>query len=433
MVGKTGNSKMLFPYLEDSMNLWRKTFEQIKNEEYYFASSRNHDLSSRDTQLAIFDTFREHVLDRDLVGFRDSLIAVNYMRDDILARYVAASVNEIQGWEGNKNLEIARYVVTQARDLVTNVVDKRVVPVEQYFREENIAEVVMNNLQNFAPQFQRQSSSSVKSYDLEVLSVSNLTGLFDMTKKTSMDVSPHDIKYGLFSRLKASYREMIKFIDWIMGLRSWEDYPYDAIGLITVVPDLSPEGKSSGSNLYRFGNFIKTKYAGDGFIKLCNNKEKTYDTEYGRKILIHKLGDEYDVHNYNNVIKQSRDIEKRIRARKNKELKNYEVEGLKQGHQYKHRVEESRAETWVMNKFMHDIYTGEFIGHNTAYISRREQERMAQLINPALSDAVKEEQKRKSKGKGSSSNARPLPSLNIVGNRIESMFIPVFNPDYISM
>jgi hypothetical protein len=428
------SAKFSFEDLEQKINRYRAIMGAAIKEEQAKARLDGDDPGSVDVQDRIYEKFRENVTDEELETFKSNFYALTLQRDEILKRYVDKSVAEIKSKAQNAELLPAHFVVVHARDKITNAVDRNIVQVTDYFNEKNINKVIKEKPREYIPlNFKRREGQTVEFKDIEILSVSNLTGLYDVLDSKDGKVAVDDLKYSLYSRIKMSDREMIKFVDWVLGLRSEEDYPYDAIGLISVVPNENLEGKLGGEQIYSFGTFVEkfAKKYGPYFVKNVNNKEQNAKME-NKKPVVQKLNAEsYDPINYATIIRNCKHMIDRVKKKmSNKDyLPNKEErETLLQGKQYKHYVESTRAETWVMNKFMYEIYIGEIIGHTTKYISRREQERIAYLNNPALSDAYQDELKRRKKNCVKTEvDCPPQPSRTRIAERVQNLFYPVFN------
>ncbi|HEY9701357.1 MAG TPA: hypothetical protein V6C58_02870, partial [Allocoleopsis sp.] len=217
-------------------------------------------------------------------------------------------------------------------------------------------------------------------------------------------------------RVKTSDRERDKFVDWLLGLRDQDDYPYDSIGMIVVMPNTNANCLECGKELYKFRDYvfdISKRHKND--IPIQKNVKSRVDNNNSN---VKKLLDEgYDRDNYFQVIRQLRvtnkDLDEKFRN-KIPILDRDEESKLLQGIQLKHHYDNDRAETWIMNQEMYENYTGKYIGHTSYYIKARELQRKTFLENPALSYAKSKDPK------------NPEPSLYDLANYFEMLFRNVF-------
>ncbi|MGV8168765.1 MAG: hypothetical protein ACP5N3_01800 [Candidatus Nanoarchaeia archaeon] len=428
-VDSRSTKKVPFDFFEQKMNDYRTLMKTIINEEYAVARDSNIDPGSAYVQERIFNRFRMKVSDEELNTLSDNFYAMILQRDDFLERDVDNTISEIKRWNENSDLLEAHYLIIEAKHKPTNMVKTRTVYTTAYFNEKNIDKVLSEKPGDYIPDFSQDIEGIVNSDDIEIRSVSNLTGLYNISRISGERPEISELEYKVYSRIKASYREMIKFVDWFLGLRSEEDYPYDTCGKKVIFPDKNLDGTEGGSRIYIYRDYIResSKKHGGRFIQKNVNKREKNASENVKKL----IEEEYDKNNYMDLMRQCRRVTELL-SKKRKMPSETEKEMLLQGIQSKYFSEGERIETWIMTDFMHEIYMGPLIGHSAAYIAKREQDRIAYLNNPALSDARKDEAKKKHKNNDrtgvSKQNAVAAaePSLAIVAKKSEELFSRIF-------
>jgi hypothetical protein len=230
-------------------------------------------------------------------------------------------------------------------------------------------------------------------------------------------------------------RERKKLIDWMLGLRPKEDYPYDATGALVAVSDTNKDGKEDGMQIYSLRDFIVKRCRQYGKIIQENLRTKVENS----KSKIQKLAiEKYDSENYRTVMRQSRDLSRKLeRKKRHKDKLELDYEQMSvlrkiffQGPKIEHYFNDTRTETIIMNKEMYKNYSGEYIGHTSTYIAWRDQERELYLNNPALSEARKKErlraEKKNIKKHQKTDRPAPEPSLAIIAKLLEDRLNIIF-------
>jgi len=360
-------------------------------------------------QDRIYERFSEIITDEEMNALKHKFKDVTYSRDKNLATYVTEIVKYTKSLKGNDTLEEIHFIQTMARDKKTGVVTTQIVYVDKYHNEKNIESIIAKEFDKYVPEFIRPNKEKADKSEIEILSVSNITGLYD-TKKISKnkqilkkeDIINH-LEYQIESRIKTSERELKKFIDWLCGLRSIGDYPYDGIALRVIISDEKRACGTNGEQLYNFVSHVEKKYGKYGEFLKQNTKTKS---ENAKKIdpegnpNVKKLDkDEYDYNNFMDILLNMRktylSLKREVKRHPDYKLSKEEKETLKQYFQIKHYLEDGdRAEIQIMTKEMYSHFVGEFIGHTARYIKGRDDDCIEYRLDPAKSDAAKETIKR---------------------------------------
>ena len=391
-------TKLPYEYMEDTLDWMRLELDKIINQEQRAAEEMGEDPGSPYVQNQSYDRFRASITNEDIKRFNEEFNALNGQRDKTLTEKVNESMTLVKSWHPQKNLVDAHFLNTIAKDQngiikndkIIHEVKTRIVPISGYFNEENIDVVINKEPYKYLPEFRRPNGKLAEYDEMEILSISNVSGLYDPLflnpKKDLLDI----LIYQFHSRIKRSEREKIKAVDWVLSLRSVDDYPYDGIGIIPIFPDLGYDKKECGELMYKYVDYVRSLSSKDKKFIMKHIQTKTENRSTG----IIKLLKRYDRDNFNQVIHQVIETY-RMANEKRSQNKEYiitkeEREKMLQGPQIKSHIQGDRAEIWVMNQLIYDIYANsEHMGHTAEYIMRRDAEREAYLHNPALSDGLK--------------------------------------------
>ena len=404
-VGINKKPKWSSEAMENTLDDIRTTFELIKIEEQDDATVKGIDPGLPIVQKKMYSRLKELISPSDVKHFNENFYSITQRRDDILQRTGNDITNIImKDWCQNSNLSPRYFIKTIARDKtlktingkLTYDVQERIVPIDEkngteYFTENQIDEEINKNPQKYLPEFRRPNNRIAELDEVELVSISNLTRFGNKSNKQLIE---------LYKRIKNSEREKAKAVDWATGMRGWEDYPFDDLGLIGVFPDDKIGKLAPGEILYKFLDFIY-----DG--KMSRNKDRIIKnhmtlTEYisNRDELLLKLTHKYNIENYYKIMeiinRSDRELSEFKRNHDMNNLNEQETKYLRklkganlQGLQFKGFIDGERAEVWSMNERMFKAYTGEHIGHTGDYIFGRDEFRELYLHNPALSDGRK--------------------------------------------
>lgn len=431
--------------LTEKIHEYRKILRNIRVNEYALAKAQRIDPDSEYVQDQIYDKFCKAVPESELIQLKQKFTEVTHSRDRNLETYVNDIVEYTKGLKGNKDLKEIHFIQTTARDKKTGVVTTHIVPVDMYHdrrdyhNEKDIEFIIANEFDKYVPQFIRPNKEKAQKEEIEILSVSNITGLYDAGKisKSKKKIEKKDyinhLEYRVESRIKTSERELRKFVDWLCGLRSLGDYPYDGIALRVIISDEKRQCGTSGEQLYQFVSYVADKYKSNGKVLRQNTKtaeendaiaksdERQKRNKKGTAIRnredenddskVKKLNKyEYDPKNFSEILFNMRkmylSLEKKTDKDPKYKLTKYERETLKQYFQIKHYLKDGdRAEIQIMTQEMYNHFTGKFIGHTADYIKSRDDDCIAYRIDPSKSDAEKdakrrEERTKKNKSKG---------------------------------
>jgi hypothetical protein len=280
-----------------------------------------------------------------------------------------------------------------ARDVKTGDVKTRIIPVTGYYNERNIDSIIKYRHEEFLPEFIRPNGEKTALNEIEILSISNVTGLYDPRKPKKAEEIFESLDYATYSRLKNSEREMNKLIDWYLGLR--EDYPYDGMAVRVIPMNEKLKSGNTGQQIYILRDYVLNNYKKFGPIiqKNVNNIKENSESKV-KKLLMEK----YDANNFRDVTNQMKRVysalEKKFNDNKLPELTPEQKNSLLQYIQMKHYIEDDRVEIQLMNKDMLFHYTGKYVGHTSAYIDGRDSYREEYLDYPSKSPARKNEKKR---------------------------------------
>jgi len=400
----------------------RKILQNIMTDEYMIAKATRTDPDSDYVQEQIFKRFNEKVTDQDIEILRAKFFDEIKNRDKNLPIYVDDTVKYLNNLKGNENLVEAHFLQTMARDRKTGEVMMQTSELRGYYNEKNIEDALNNRYEAIVPEFVRPNGEKAKRSEIELIAIVNVTGLYD-PKKTDEKGRPIDtlgkdlikyLEYSVESRIKTSEREMKKAIDWICGLRSIGDYPYDGIALRVITPNEASALGSIGEQIYTIKDYIEKKYARYGEVIIKNDKTKAENTqikdEEGNPNVIKLNKGSYDRDNFRSVLEQMRKVYESLKKqqKKNPEYKpkGWEKDSLLQYLQIKHYVpnveylvnkrtnKKDRAEIQIMTKEMYEHYIGEFVGHTSDYLRKRDNDRKEYIKDPSKSDAMKDAQKR---------------------------------------
>jgi len=391
-------TKVPYEYMEDTLDWMRLELDRIITQEQRAAVELGEDPGSPYVQNQSYDRFRASITNEDIKRFNEEFNALNGQRDKTLTEKVSESMTLVKNWHPQKNLVDAHFLKTIAKDQyaiikndkIIHEVKPRIVPISGYFNEENIDVVINKEPYKYLPEFRRPNGKFAEYDAMELLSISNVSGVYDPLylnpKKDLLDI----LIYQFHSRIKRSEREKIKAVDWVLGLRSVDDYPYDGIGIIPIFPDAGYDRRECGELMYRYVDYVRSLSAKDKKFIMKHIQTKTENRETG----IIKLLKRYDKDNFDQIIRQVIETE-RLANEKRSQNKEYiitkeEREKMMQGPQIKCHINGDRAEIWIMNQMIYEIYANsELMGHTDEYIWRRDAEREAYLHNPALSDGLK--------------------------------------------
>ncbi len=426
--------------LVEKIHDYRKLLRNIRVNEYALAKAQRIDPDLEYVQDQIYDKFCKAVPTSELVQLKQKFTEITHSRDRNLETYVNDIVEYTRGLKGNKDLKEIHFIQTTARDKKTGTVTTHIVPVDMYHdrrdyhNEKDIEFIIANEFDKYVPQFIRPNKERAQKEDIEILSVSNITGLYDADKisklknkiKKKEDIVDY-LEYRVESRIKTSERELRKFVDWLCGLRSLGDYPYDGIALRMIISDEKRQCGTSGEQLYQFVSYVNDKFKSNGQVLRQNTKTKeeneaiTKAEEYKRRTKkgtiinnkeeenndskVKKLNKyEYDPKNFSEILFNMRkmylSLEKKTDKDSKYKLTKYERETLKQYFQIKHYLKDGdRAEIQIMTQEMYKHFTGKFIGHTANYIKGRDDDCIAYRIDPSKSDAEKDAKKREERTK----------------------------------
>lgn len=398
-----------FKDLEEIIHKHRDIAQNVITNQYMLAKATKISPDSEYVQREIYKEFCQKT-EADMEVLKNLFYHVNMQRDKSLREYVFGTnykedqankniggvIGFLKEMKGNEKLELAHFVQTMARDIKTGVVYTRTVEVNKYYSEKDINTMMKEEAKNFFPKFVRPNKETATLNEIEVLSISNVTGLYDPKKINKKKELFDNLEYEVYSRVKTSEREMRKFVDWMLGLRKKSDYPYDAIALRIVVPNDKRRCGDSGEQMYACKDFVDKKYKRYGEIisKNLNTEKENEDVEVEK---LNKNG--YIKKNFTNILTRMREVYNDLK-KKNKGSNIYEPnkdqkEALLQYMQFKHYISTGdRAEIQIMNKEMNSHFIGEFVGHTSKYIWGRDKEREEYLEDPSKSDAWKDIQKR---------------------------------------
>lgn len=412
----------------------RKILQNIMTDEYMIAKANRVDPDSEYVQEQIFNRFDAKVTDQDIEILRAKFFDEIKNRDKNLPIYVDDTVKYLNNLKGNEDLIEAHFLQTMARDRKTGEVMVQTTDLRGYHNEKNIEDALNKRYDVIVPEFIRPNGERAKRSEIELIAIVNVTGLYD-PKKTDERRRPIDtlgkdlikyLEYAVESRIKTSEREMKKAIDWICGLRRIGDYPYDGIALRVITPNEALAFGSIGEQIYTIKDYIEKKYSryGEVIIKNDKTKEENAQTkdEDGNPNVIKLNKGSYDRNNFRAVLLQMRKIydslkkqQDLFKKRQKKDLesnlleynpKGWEKDALLQYLQIKHYVpnaeylvnkrtnKRDRAEIQIMTREMYEHYIGEFVGHTSNYLRKRDKDRKDYIEDPSKSDAAKDAQKR---------------------------------------
>jgi hypothetical protein len=420
-----------FDYINDKIHEYRRAILSSKSEIYYELRNSGIDCGSEYAQEIIFNRFITKITTdnkKEIERFGEYFGQVITQRDQVLKRYVRKSIDHIKTWKDNEHLVEANYLQTIAADTKTNTVQTKITPITGYFDEKTIEYVKRNYPDEYIPKFIRPDNSQANFEDIEILSIANVTGLYDIRnaniKKTLKQNSEqkldlNELEYRIYSRVKRSSRELKKFADWSCGLRNEDDYPFDGIATTIVCKDKTSKKAPDGKELYAFKDFASS--ISSSVLVTNTNSARENNDPLNR---VKKLQNEYSTENFSQILEQLKETTKRIARGKEvtKTIKYQEytllkddIERLKQYIQLKHYIENNnRVETLIMTNNMYQIYTGEDIGHTSFYFANRDRKRFEYLNNPALADT------------NNDPHITKLPNVNHLVHRIEETFKKAF-------
>jgi len=407
--------KLSYPPMEETLDSIRTKLEVIITQEQQKAESVDDNPGSPYVQKLIYDTLYENISPTEIKNFKDNFYSMTLRRDEILQRTVEDSVKLIKDdWCKKSNLLTAHFIQTSARDKMvrsingklTYDVKTRIVPVTDYYNEKHIDDAINKNPEEYVPEFIRPNGRRAEMDEVELTSVSNITGLYDPRSKTKINEVRDIMLISLFSRIKLSDREKAKAADWVAGLRVWEDYPYDGMGEIAVFPDEGIGQMSCPELMYKYLDYITQEKFSNHKIRMLKNTMTLNEFKNNKDETLLKLTEKYSKENYNKImrlipqwdkelysLKKIHELSKindLVRLDKKKEERIIKLkDAMLQGKQAKGYIDGERAEIWIMNQTMHRAYTGPHIGHTAEHIYARDMFRRLYLHNPALSDALK--------------------------------------------
>jgi len=409
--------------LTDIIHDHRKILYNIMTDEYMIAKAAKIDPDSEYVQEQIFKKFNEKVTDQDIEILRAKFFDEIKNRDKNLPVYVDDIVKYLNNIKGNEDLVEAHFLQTMAKDRKTGEVLTKTVELRGYYNEKNIEDALKNRYKNIVPDFIRPNGEKANRNEIELIAIVNATGLYD-PKKTNdegklidtlgVELIKH-LEYVVESRIKTSEREMKKAIDWICGLRSLGDYPYDGIAARVITPNEALAFGSIGEQIYMIKDYIEKKYNKYGEVIIKNDKTKEENSrakdDKGNPNIIKLNRGQYDRENFRAVQMQIRKVydslKKKIKTDPDYELKSWEKDALLQYLQIKHYIpnvehltnketkkKRDRAELHILTKEMYDHYAGEFVGHTSKYLRGRDDDRRKSIEDPSKSDAAKDALKR---------------------------------------
>jgi|GEM_PF-3755130 len=456
-------SKFSFKILDDRINKHRDALLDAMETEYEIARKTNADISylSREyVQKKIYKRFKETVTAEELAAFKGEFYELTKQRDIALQQYSKHIEDKILGWKGNNNLVRAHFIHSINRDKSTNVKNTTITPVKVYYDENNeetlekpeilyynektLEKVIREDPWKYIPHYMRSNGSIASIDEIEIMATSNMTGLYNpMTVKKGKE-SEH-LTYTVLKRVKNSEREMKKFLDWLADLRSEEDYPYDAIAMRIIIPDKKMECGEVGKQIYLLRDQIVSELEKNGQViqKNVNTREEN------KKSPVKKLQREgYDYQNFMEVTRQMRDTNKYLEKKKIKSedltedqreslLQYVQIKGfvkIKEDTETHKKSNKERIEIQIMTEEMDLNYSGDYVGHNSGYIARRDAEREDYIKHPEESPARKEAREREERKKYGGNTKKKNqyqtiikePDLTVLMGMLGDLYRPVF-------
>ncbi len=459
--------KFSFQNLDDRIDRHRDILLDAMQEEYKLADEFNIDPSSKYVQEHIYSRFREKVTDEELLLFNHEFQKLTAQRDRTLQDYVENIIHKLQSWENNEDLIPVHFIHSITRDIKTNSENKRTTFVTSYYGERTIEKILREKPEEYISKYLRPDGTIATISEIEILSTSNMTGLYNPFK-TQRSQELDSSKYIILSRVKNSEREMKKLVDWLENLRDKDDYPYDAIAVRVIFRNKLKNRKNTdtadisrflaldeksildmGKELYRLRDQIvyELEQYGKVIQKNVNIREQN-DKASVKKL----LKEEFDSNNFLEVINQMRDTYNYLKQlpSKNISLTEDQKSALLPYIQLKGAIHNERVEIQLMTEEMDFHYSGEFVGHTSLYLTQRDEERDRYLRNPAESSARKNahknefkliEEKKDFHEKTYFSSTNNLcrcisnnnsiilkePNIKFLTKLLEDMYRPVFN------
>ena len=358
---------------------YKDKLEDIIHEEYSTAMELGMDIESRYVQESIYNHFIKEIGSKEIQKFTQNFDSVLIQREPVLKRHVGEYIETIKSWsKNNSKLSTAHYLKILVKDKLSNEVCKRIVPVSDYYSEEQIVVMMINHPEDYLPIFNRikKTGAKINMDDIEILGTSNVTGLYDPRTVKGREVQLDELTYVIYSRIKSSQRETEKFVLDLLNRRKGKDKqsagekdkPYDSIALTVIPPNIK--------EVYQFSDYL-TKRANmtKGFIK------NTLTAAQNKVASIKKLQNTYNQENYDYIISQCTET---ISALKQEAYKNNYPPGklnitseiketLHQNLQGKLVIDGVKEEIFIMTPYLYTIYDNE-LGHNTYYVSARAEE-----------------------------------------------------------
>jgi hypothetical protein len=220
-------NELYYNYLTQTLKQYKESLGRIIKEEREAAKGKSMLQDSQHVQDTMFYRFIHGIGEDKILEFKENFYNFMLIRDPTLKGYVENRVKKLM--EKNPNLETKRYIQTRAMSSSTGEVEKRIVEINQYQTETDLENLLLDNHQKFLPEFRPMPPN------ITVLGASNIIGLYDK-KKHRKAPKLEEMDYRIYSRVKKSARELEKLVDWMLGLRGGEGFPYDSIGTIEVVP-----------------------------------------------------------------------------------------------------------------------------------------------------------------------------------------------------
>jgi hypothetical protein len=382
-----------FKDLEATIHNHKSALQNIKDNEYMLAKAARIDPGSEYVQRQIYEKWCEVVTDEEMSVFGNRFYTVQIQRDKNLKTYITNIVDHIKSIKGNEELLQVQFLESTARDIRTGAKQTRIVPVTGYYTEKNISTMVRDRYEEFLPEFIRPNKEKAILNEIEIMSISNITGLYDPKLAHKIEEIIDFLDSATYSRIKNSERETKKLVDWELELR--DDYPYDSMAGRTVFFNNKKKFGNTGMQMYELKDYLFKQYKKFGLIILKNVKTK----EENRNSEVKKLvGEKYDPENFREVSHQMKKIYANL---ENKSKKNQPIiltfnqrMGLLQYISVMHYINDDRMEFQIMNEEMYKHFKGKYVGYTETYVSGRDADREEYLNDPSKSPARKKLKKR---------------------------------------
>ncbi|MGV8151116.1 MAG: hypothetical protein ACP5NV_05290 [Candidatus Woesearchaeota archaeon] len=393
-------NELYYDYITEELHAFKLAIDESKIEILPQIADRT-GLSPQSELIRYID---EIIQDSDIEKFSENMNYYLQIREEVLKNYTEKRIKQIL--DLNPKLIHERYLVVGSKKKSTGEVFEKRIKSNSYNKESVISHLIREHKDNLLPENTDLS-------DIDINFAVNLSAFYDMDKvprskrlaitldksATSLDDPESYLKnaeYIIASREKKSFRELEKFVDYLLGVR--EEFHYDSIATHEICPKILLHNNVEKIHALSDSKPFKADYRPNNILLPFYNKD-----------------------NINEIVSNGKKIIEKVTAAK-REVSAEEKEQLLAGVWVDHHYSKMRVETILQMPEFFDWFRG-ILGHDSYYYSTRKTLREKSHKNLKF---------QLHRGKSDAENIIIHYDINQVAKHLENRFKKIYDLDILS-